>query len=340
MDIIKLKCVCCGSKFSNVDYSKKSLLCAECNTVYNINEGIIDFYQAVDDDYKNKIQETINAFGYQWTNHETGHNEGLYKYTKQLFFDRYAIDEEEFAEYIKDKVVFDPAIGSGRMEYLYAKYAKKIYATDLSIAVYKAKEYLKDKFQNIQYYRGDLLNPPFVENSFDVVLCHAIIQHTGDTQRALKSFVKVLKEDGVLFVDFYKKATPIREFTDDFIRQKIQKLSSEEADEALKPLTKLAQEFNKYTVNVPDDIPYLDIKKGTYNLQRLIYYKFLKLFWNEHMSFDDNHNVMFDWFYPDIAQRYSTEEVKNFFNNIPELKIERFVVLEGGIGVIARKKSA
>jgi len=335
---MRMKCLKCNSKIDFEKYlDKEKLICPTCSVEYPIYKGVIDCFFLTEEEYKKEIKDTIEAFGYQWTIRNTGHNEGSLKYTKQLFFDRYAMNEEEFKEYIKNKIVWDPAIGSGRMEYIYAKYAKEVYATDLSISVYKAREHLKDKFDNIKYFRANLLNPPFEKESFDVVLCHAIIQHTGNPLKALKVFRDVLKKNGILFVDFYKKATPIREFTDNFIRKKMQQLTPEEADEALKPLTKLAQEFYKYEIEVPEDIPYLEIKKGKYNLQRLMYYKFLKLFWNEHMNFEDNHNVMFDWFYPEVADRYSVEEVKEFFKKVPEFKIEKFVVLEGGIGVIARK---
>ena len=335
---MKMKCLKCENAIEfEKELNKEKIICLNCKVEYPVYNEVIDCSFLTEEEYKKEIEKTIDSFGYQWTVRDTGHNEGSLKYTKQLFFDRYAMDEEEFSKYIKDKIVWDPAIGSGRMEYIYAPYAREIYATDLSIAVYKAREHLKDKFDNIKYFRANLLNPPFFDESFDVILCHAIIQHTGAPKEALKTFKNKLKKDGILFVDFYKKATPIREFTDDFIRKQIQKLPKEEADKALKPLTKLAEEFYKYEVEVPEDIPYLDIKKGKYNLQRLMYYKFLKLFWNEHMSFEDNHNVMFDWFYPEVADRYSVEEVKTFFKEIPELKIEKFVVLEGGIGVIARK---
>lgn len=332
-----IKCIKCGVQIKNIDLSKDSIRCENCNSIYGIDDGIIDFSVIAEVTNTEDVNHTTKAFGWQWTNHSTGHNDGSKEYGKELFYDRYGLSEDEFAEYIKDKVVYDPAIGSGRMEYIYAPHAKEVYATDLSISVYEAKHYLKDTFDNINYFRGNLIDPPFLEDSFDVVLCHAIIQHTGNTFEALKSLTKVVKKDGLLFVDFYRKPTEIRDMTDNLIRKKMRQLEPDVADETLKSLTKLGEEFRKHTITIEEDIPFLDIEKGEYNLQRFMYYKLLKVFWNDNMSFDDNHNVMFDWFYPEISERYTLEEVQEWFNNIPELKIEKLVALEGGIGVIAKK---
>lgn len=265
-----------------------------------------------------------------------GHNDGSKKYSEQLFFDRYGISPEEFKDYIKDKVVYDPAIGSGRVEYIFAPHAKEVYATDLSNAVYKAKENLTNTFNNIHYFKGNLINPPFQNNSFDAVVCHAILQHTGNTFEGIKSLTNVLKEDGIIFFDVYRKAAPLRDFTDDFIRSLVSDLEPQEAWNKLIPITKLAQELYEKNITLDNAIDELDIEAGEYNLQRFVYYKFIKTFWNENMSFDDNHMVVFDWYYPKVSERYTIEEVEAWLKEL-NLEVIKFHSLEGGIGVIARK---
>ncbi|RDX35490.1 class I SAM-dependent methyltransferase [Arcobacter sp. HD9-500m-PIT-SAG03] len=329
------KCIQCNSTINIV---QDNIVCKKCNKQYKKTNGIIDFSLLSDktENIKEDVVQTTEAFAWQWHNSEMGHNKGSKTYSKQLFLDRYGVSEDELIEYVSNKIVYDPAIGSGRVEYIFAKYAKEIYSTDLSNAVYKAKENLDNHFNNINYFKGNLINPPFKNDSFDVVICHAILQHTGNTFEGIKSLTNTLKEDGIIFFDVYRKAAPIRDFTDDFIRSLVSNLPPQEAWDKLIPITKLAQDLYNQTIIIDKDIKELEIKAGEYNLQRFIYYKFLKTFWNDNMSFEDNHMVVFDWYYPKVSERYTVEEVKSWLEKL-NLEVIKFHTLEGGIGVIARK---
>jgi len=329
------KCVECDE---DIEYKNSDITCESCSRVYKYKNSILDFSLISDktSEIKNDIDHTIKAFGWQWQNSNMGHNDGSKIYSKKLFMDRYNINEDDLKVYIKDKLVYDPAIGSGRVEYIFAKYASKIYATDLSDAVYEAKIKLKNEFSNINYFKANLISPPFKNNSFDVVVCHAILQHTGNTFEGIKSLTNVLKPGGILFFDVYKKAAPIRDFTDNFIRSLVCDLEPQEAWDKLLPITKLSQELYEKNITIKNNIDELEIEAGEYNLQRFIYYKFLKTFWNENMSFEDNHMVIFDWFYPKISERYTVKEVENWLSKL-DLSIIKMHVLEGGIGVIAKK---
>jgi ubiquinone/menaquinone biosynthesis C-methylase UbiE len=329
------KCVECHH---GIEYQTGDMTCSSCKRVYKNSDGVLDF--STTSDKTQTVQEEVNhttqAFAWQWKKSNMGHNTGSKIYSKDLFLDRYGIDELELEEYIKGKVVYDPAIGSGRVEHIFAKYAKEIYATDLSDAVYEAKNKLVKLFDNIHYFKGNLITPPFRENSFDAVVCHAILQHTGNTFEGIKSLTNVLKPGGIIFFDVYRKAAPIRDFTDDFVRSLVCDLEPQDAWDKLLPITKLAKDLYEKKITISNDIKELEIEEGEYNLQRFIYYKFLKTFWNENMSFEDNHMVVFDWFYPKISQRYRPKEVKEWLSRL-NLEVIKFHELEGGIGVIAKK---
>jgi SAM-dependent methyltransferase len=47
---------------------------------------------------------------------------------------------------------------------------------------------------------GNLLDLPFDDDSFDLVVCFEAIEHTGDTARTLDQLARVLKTSGLLFV--------------------------------------------------------------------------------------------------------------------------------------------
>jgi arsenite methyltransferase len=112
----------------------------------------------------------------------------------------------------------------------------------------------------------------------------------------------------------YRRKSPVREFTDDYVRQAIAHLTDEEAWEAIRSLTRLGQALSELhaTVVLEEDVPLLGIGAGEQDVQRLIYWHFAKLYWNEAWSFEENVHVNFDWYRPQYAHRQTAEEVQQW----------------------------
>ena len=70
----------------------------------------------------------------------------------------------------------------------------------------------------------------------------------------------------------------------------------------------------KIEINFPD-IPLLGIKGGRQNLQRFVYWNFLKCFWNEENGFKNSQMINYDWYSPSQAFRYSKEEFKRMLQD-------------------------
>lgn len=327
-------CPKCGSE---LEVFEKYCVCKTCATEYLEEDGIPNF---LTQDLKHEVQQTTDGFGWQWNNTQYGHTEGSIEYGHDLFFSRYNLSKNELMELLKDKIVLDPAVGSGRVEHIFGSFPKLIYANDLSNAVYAARKNLESfGNDNIIYLRSDMQKLPFKDGFFDAVVCHATLQHVENPKVALKSMLLKLKKDGIILFDLYKKAAPIRDFCDDFIRAKISELEPSEAYEEIIKISKLGEIMRemKVKINIPHDIPILEIEAGEYDLQRFFYYKILKMFWNDGMSFEENQVVNFDWYYPKISPRFTEEEVKEMLNEL-DVKIIDYKVTEGGIGVIIQKK--
>jgi hypothetical protein len=134
----------------------------------------------------------------------------------------------------------------------------------------------------------------------------------------------------------YRRKAPAREFVDDYVRERIAGLSPEEAWDRLRPLTRLGQALAELgtEVEVPEDVELLGIPKGTYDVQRLVYWHFAKLFWNPTMTFEENNHVNFDWYHPRYAHRHTEAEVRGWFADCG-LEITRFDDQEAGFTVRA-----
>jgi hypothetical protein len=66
------------------------------------------------------------------------------------------------------------------------------------------------------------------------------------------------------------------------------------------------------TVKVPR-VEVLGIEEGTYDLQRMIYYFFMKCFWNPKLASEENAAINYDYYHPKIATRHTLEEVEEWF---------------------------
>ncbi|MCX7759287.1 MAG: hypothetical protein N2169_06755 [bacterium] len=82
--------------------------------------------------------------------------------------------------------------------------------------------------------------------------------------------------------------------------------------EQLTLLEKILSEVN-ITVDLPD-IPLLGIKGWKWDLQRWIYYNFVKCYWNEKMGWEYSVLTNYDWYFPALAYRYTEEEFKKMID--------------------------
>ncbi len=191
---------------------------------------------------------------------------------------------------------------------------------------------------NTHFVQADALGLPFSSGVFDTILSQGVLHHTPSTRAALLSAARVLASGGHFHFYVYRRKGPVREFTDDYIREQIAALSDTEALEDMRSLTRLAQVLAnlRTTVELTEDVPLLGIKAGSQDVQRLIYWNFAKLYWNENLSFEDNVHVNFDWYRPRYAHRQTAEEVRAWCCEAG-LAIQWFHEQESGFSVRAVK---
>jgi hypothetical protein len=136
----------------------------------------------------------------------------------------------------------------------------------------------------------------------------------------------------------YRRKGPVREFTDDYVRNRLQDLTPQQAWEAVEPLTQLGISLGKLNaeIDIPNPIDLLGIPAGRINVQRLFYWHVAKIFYRTDLSFDEMNHINYDWYAPANAARQSPEEVREWCTE-GGLKIEREVVEDAGITIIATK---
>jgi ubiquinone/menaquinone biosynthesis C-methylase UbiE len=108
---------------------------------------------------------------------------------------------KKYVEYNR-KNVLEVGCGSGIM---ISNLAKKFSADSYLIGIDSDLNAIKyanqdNKFKNLKFMVGNVLNLNFPDGEFDEILCFDILEHVRDDAKAVSEISRVLKEDGVLIV--------------------------------------------------------------------------------------------------------------------------------------------
>lgn len=109
-------------------------------------------------------------------------------------------------KYLKNKSILDIGCGSGRFSIALASFsAKKVIGLDLGDEGIKiARKVSKsNNIKNVKFVKGSALELPFKDNSFDFVFCKGVLHHTGNLQKGLKEYYRVMKKNGMGFLYLY-----------------------------------------------------------------------------------------------------------------------------------------
>jgi SAM-dependent methyltransferase len=291
-------------------------------------------------------KQTEDTFGFKWQKRETYESPAVQAEWKRWLFEKYfdgsesRLDELLGSEKGRKKIL-DAGCGSGGSGYLMFGQMLKNHdylGVDISDAVLVAKQRFDELGIPATFVQSDLNSIPEEFGLFDVIFSEGVLHHTDSVEKAIYQLSKRLKNGGHFLFYVYVKKAPIREFTDDFIRQHLKKLDNDQAWDSLMSLTKLGKILGDLNIeiDIEEDISFLDIRKGRFNLQRLFYYKICKAFYRPDYSLDEMNHINFDWFRPMNCYRHTPEEIRTFCEQAG-LMIERLHVEESGITVIAQK---
>jgi len=97
-------------------------------------------------------------------------------------------------------LVLDVATGTGFTAFAFAERARKVFATDLTLAMLKeARRLAKERgLSNISFQVASAEALPFREETFDVVTCRLAPHHFADVRRFVQEAKRVLKPGGTL----------------------------------------------------------------------------------------------------------------------------------------------
>lgn len=185
-------------------------------------------------------------------------------------------------------------------------------------------------YSGIVVLAADLLDDLSHLGRFDFIYCQEVLHHTRDPRKAFLNLCSLLSPGGEIAIYVYRKKAPVREFVDDYVRERIAALPYEEAIKACEQITELGKALSD--LNVQIDAPavqVLGIPAGRYDLQRFFYHFFMKCFWNASLSFHDNTVINYDWYHPQTSSRHTVEEVRSWFAEAGLMMLHEYVDFYG-----------
>jgi SAM-dependent methyltransferase len=207
--------------------------------------------------------------------------------------------------------ILDAGCGNGRVTALLAQHAPasaEIAGVDLTAADV-ARANLAGA-PNVTLHDGDLLGDLTGLGRFDFIYCQEVLHHTPDPEGAFANVASLLEPGGEYAIYVYRRKAPVREFTDDHVRDAIAELPYDEAMEVSRRIAAIGRELSALgaDVTVPD-IPQLGIEGGTYDVQRFVYHFFMKCFWSDELDPEANAAINYDWYHPQDCSRHTLGEV-------------------------------
>ncbi|SCA56246.1 conserved hypothetical protein [Candidatus Terasakiella magnetica] len=288
-------------------------------------------------------EQTSDTFGFKWSKRDTFEGEAMQDVLRNWLLEKYGdvTSSSWFKGLGENPVVLDAGCGASNSALvMFDQVLEKIryIGVDVSEAVDVAKLRFHEKGIQIGALQSDLMQLPLPDQSVDLIFSEGVLHHTDDTKKALKAVNRHLKVGGYFLFYVYRKKGPIREFTDDYIREKLQNMSPQESWQEIKALTALGETLGDLDIeiDIKENIDLLDIPAGTINLQRLFYWHIFKAFYRPEMTFDEMNHINFDWYAPKNAHRQTLDEVREWCSEIG-LSIEHETEELAGLTIIAKK---
>ena len=306
---------------------------------FEIHEGILRQRALVSE----RQAQTADTFGFKWHKRDTFESDASIARMKAWLVERYGDVERAdwWSDHGERPVLLDAGCGGAMSALaLFERVLPRVryVGVDISDAVDVAATRFAERGLEAAFVQADLNRIPLADGSVDVLFSEGVLHHTDSTRDALLATARLLAPGGRYLFYVYRRKGPVREFTDDYIRERLQAMTPDQAWEAVMPLTRLGKVLGdlRVEVDVPEAIELLEIPAGPIDLQRLFYWHVFKAFHHPDLTLDELNHINFDWYAPRNAHRQTPEEVRAWCAEAG-LEVEREVVEDAGITIVARR---
>jgi SAM-dependent methyltransferase len=289
--------------------------------------------------------KTSESFSDKWTRFKTyGFPDSHRQFLSEWYCKKLGLpDFDALRNFYKCRnLILEAGPGSGfNTRFMAEACPGSVVSLDISTAAATAYENTLD-LPNCTVVQADLMQAPLADGAFDLIMADGVLHHTPDTRAAIEALYRKLAPGGQFFFYLYKKMGPARQFVDAHIRRTFTGVSPQDCYDACEGLTELGRELSRLgvTIRLEKPIPALGIPAGEHDVQRLIYYNFVKCFWNEAFDYETNNMINFDWYHPHHAWQHSRDEVEGWLDEMGVQERSFQDANPNGLSVLIRKPMA
>jgi SAM-dependent methyltransferase/uncharacterized protein YbaR (Trm112 family) len=234
------------------------------------------------------IQEskTINwSFSDEWNLHFKDKLKKTWGFSASERLEQLYFETQTGKEWIKQKLILDAGCGNGQLTDKIASSGAITIGIDYSSSVYEAQH--ENQMDNLYFVRGDLKNPPFPKETFDLVISNGVLHHTKDTYATFVAVSGLVKNSGKFYLWLYKFPN--------------------------KPLLKLLVSIAEITRFITSRMPYL-FQKIIVNMHAALFYSVRRMRGRSSLqSFEEIRIVSWDDLTPLYRHFHTPEEVAYWF---------------------------
>ncbi|RME31680.1 class I SAM-dependent methyltransferase [Candidatus Woesearchaeota archaeon] len=108
--------------------------------------------------------------------------------------------------WLKGKTILECGCGGGNDTKALLDLGAQVAAFDLSTGVEQAKALIGEHPGLLGFFQASIMDIPVKSESFDIVFCHRVLQHTPDPKKAFFEMARIVKPGGTLFMHSYDKS--------------------------------------------------------------------------------------------------------------------------------------
>jgi SAM-dependent methyltransferase/uncharacterized protein YbaR (Trm112 family) len=287
-------------------------------------------------------KQNVETFAFKWSRIPGYAQESATRTNRERwYYERFGFrrGDPDVREFLQSATfILEAGTGTGvDTDLLVRNSSGTVFGIDISSAIDIAFERFHDN-PRVALLQADIARLPFRREFFDVVSCDQVLHHTPDPRGNFTRLTEMLRPGGRIVLYVYVVKGPIREFSDDYLRDMFTRAPLEDCLSFSERMAQLGRSLSRAgaTVQIETDIPELAIRRGTYDVQRFIYDHILKCFWNSDYDFETNVMVNFDWYRPVHAFRFREADIRGWCDQ-EGLELQHIDVSPSGISTIMQK---
>ncbi|RLC64490.1 MAG: hypothetical protein DRI01_03340 [Chloroflexi bacterium] len=170
---------------------------------------------------KRTRRETVRTF---YDNLAKNYDQNRYGSSKQKKTDEYTKTIVlNLVGDVEHKTMLDCGCGTGRFADFFVQRGAKVIGLDISKNMAKIA---KRKVPPAEFVIGDVVNTPFKESQFDIVVCSQVLTHLHEYKKPLLEMKRVIKDNGTIIIDIRNILWPLRPLQ--ILKQKIERKNAYE----------------------------------------------------------------------------------------------------------------